>query len=107
MIGDTQVTVTTEQIAYPLESDYYPMIRVFESPYTVGDCPIDEVTLTDTTSTTEWRASENGYTRARIRENEVFIAALEGNNYEIDKQYELRIYASDEVVDYEEEQQAV
>lgn len=93
------IRIETEQIAYPLDSEFYPMIRVFESPYSVGDCPVDEAVL-NTLIDPNWESYYEGtdMVRAFIADGEVAISSIEGNEYTEGASYEIRIYASDEVV---------
>lgn len=102
MLGYTDIYIETEEVAYPFDSQYYPLIRVFEAPYSVGDCPVDEVQLSEYNEN-EWYVddSEDNKRRASIDENRVSIRSVEGNDYEIDKSYEVRIYPSDEIVPQE------
>lgn len=117
MLGNFQVTVATEQIVYPLDSEYYPVIRVFEAPYSEGDCPVDEIIVngfdyhydleTDTDVPYMWAINEvtfsEGYSyRAYISNESVFIRCTSDNEYELGKDYELRVYPSDELVQQEE-----
>ena len=101
-LGGTRIVVDTEAIAYSLEELYYPLIRVFEAPYVEGDCPVDEV-LVSGLGANSWITfvdmDDVDYRRAEIRSNLVFIRSLEGNDYEIGKEYEVRIYRSDVSVD--------
>lgn len=102
MLGLTDIHINTEQIAYPLDAEYYPLIRVFEAPYTVGDCPVDEAVLNEHVPDEDypyWYLSEGeATTRAEINLHGVTINALQDNDYTIDQEYEVRIYASDELV---------
>lgn len=94
MAENTMISIYTEQIAYPLSSQYYPQIRVFEAPYSVGDCPIDEITLSSKNSTS-WYALSGDILRAEIDDSSVTLHAEEGREYTIGKEYEVRVYQSD------------
>lgn len=99
--GTTEISIAVEQIAYPLDSEYYPLMRVFAAPYSEGDCPIDEATINEQDENlSRWTIyAENGtITRADITSNIVYIMALDGNDYTVGDSYEVRIYASDELV---------
>ena len=102
MAGLTEILIATEQMAYPINSEYYPLIRVFEAPYTVGDCPVDEVVV----SGIELEGGEDIWLvrdgdsdrRACITNTYVQIVADSENDYTEGDSYEIRIYASDELV---------
>lgn len=95
MLGYTTITILTEQAAYSLDEEYYPLIRVFEAPYTVGDCPIDEVLVRGYTGN-EWFCKDGTSIRASIDDTQVTIRCESENEYTVDKEYEVRIYRSNE-----------
>lgn len=105
--AEPQLTIscTTDTYAYPLDADYKPIVRVYESPYKSGDCPIIEEVLgifqSDGTGT--W-ALVNPSTDLSIAINERRIDVLDFTReiLEENKDYEIRIYQSDELVQREE-----
>lgn len=104
-LGNYQVGVATESLAYPINPapTYYPKLVVYEAPYEVGDCPVDEIVLNymgSADSDVKWRGDVNDEygVRASITDTLVSIKCTDDNQYEDGKSYELRIYPSDEVI---------
>lgn len=98
MVGNIEIWIPTEELAYSFDTDVYPIIRVFEAPYVEGDCAIDEV-LVDNISVDGWYANDGDTTRADISANWVRIVCDADNEYVIGKEYEIRIYRSDVQLD--------
>lgn len=104
MLGTTHISISTAESAYPTDSDYYPLIRVFLAPYSEGDCPVDEQLVNDTDTDDEsqvyWKVvdEDSDASRAFISELGVFISAESDNEYTVGESYEIRIYQSDVAV---------
>ena len=105
--GSYQIRIETDSLVYANESEYFPKIVVYETPYESGDCPVDEITLNDLRyagGVTEWSGDvtiDYGI-RAIITDSEVRITCTDENPYEEGKSYEVRIYPSDEAVNRQE-----
>lgn len=105
--GSYQIRIETDSLVYANNSEYYPKIVVYETPYEPGDCPVDEIILNGLESVdgeTTWSGdvmSDYG-TRAVITDNEVMITCTDEHPYEDGKTYEVRIYPSDEAVNRQE-----
>lgn len=105
--GSYQIRIETDSLVYANNSQYYPKIVVYETPYESGDCPVDEIILNSLESVdgvTTWSGditSDYG-TRAVITDSEVMITCTDENPYEDGKSYEVRIYPSDEAVNRQE-----
>lgn len=98
----------TDTYAYPINADYCPIVQVFEAPYESGDCPIIEKILSleayeDAGGTwiEDWHFSDTDFDII-VGEEEVFIRDLTNEALEENKDYEIRIYPSDEAVNRQE-----
>lgn len=99
--GSYQIRIGTDSLVYANNSEYYPKIVVYETPYESGDCPVDEIILNGLESVngeTTWSGDVKDEIRAVITDNEVMITCTDENPYEDGKTYEVRIYPSDEIV---------
>lgn len=93
------ISCTTDTYAYPLDADYKPIVRVYESPYRSGDCPIIEEILG--LGATSWVNNSADFS-VSINERVVDVLDFTRETLEENKDYEIRIYQSDELVQREE-----
>lgn len=103
--GSYRIRIETDSLVYANNSQYYPKIVVYETPYESGDCPVDEIVLNgleSVNSETTWSGDVKDEIRAVITDSEVMITCTDENPYEEGKSYEVRIYPSDEAVNRQE-----
>ena len=103
--GSYQIRIGTDSLVYANNSEYYPKIVVYETPYESGDCLVDEIVLNGLESVdgkTTWSGDNKDEIRAVITDSEVMITCTDENPYEDGKTYEVRIYPSDEAVNRQE-----
>lgn len=99
--AEPQLTIScpTDTYAYPLDANYKPIVRVYESPYKSGDCPVIEELLN--LGATSWVNSSADFS-VSINERVVDVLDFTRETLEENKDYEIRIYQSDELVQREE-----
>lgn len=106
--NDPCLECKTDTYAYPTDANYRPIIRVFEAPYKSGNCPIIEKMLSleayedaSGTNVEEWHFRDTDF-NIFVGEKEVFIRDFTNEIFDENKNYEIRIYQSDELVQREE-----
>lgn len=92
--GSLQVLQEMTGYAYPIDSEYLPIIRVFEAPYTDGDCPIAEYLLTSDGYQWLLYSDDDRHVIAGIGLGAVSVTDTLEVPFVEGKSYEVRIYES-------------
>lgn len=100
--NDPCLECKTDTYAYPINANYRPIVRVFEAPYKSGDCPIFEQMFSfhvfedaGGTQIEEWYFMDTDF-NCWVGEKEVFIRDYKDETFDENKNYEIRIYQSNE-----------
>lgn len=93
------ISCPTDTYAYSLDANYKPIVRVYESPYKSGDCPVIEELLN--LGASSWVNTSTDFS-VSINERVVDVLDFTEEVLEENKSYEIRIYQSDVIVQREE-----